>query len=260
MIKGISLGIAVLALVLVIALAVSVLVSPRLGPNVAQAKAPDLSGSLQTSVDPTAGISVSGQGMASAKPNIAMATIGVETTAPNLTDATSQNTTKMNAVIEKLKSLGIADKDIQTIDYSVMPIQNQPRPESNAQPAITGYRVSNQVRVTVRKIDDVGKILDQTITAGANRVYGISFSVDDPAAFQQQARTAAIKDAQNKAAQLAKDSGVQLGQVISISEGTIGPRPVYAAADSFAGAAAAVPVETGELQIMVNVQMRFAIK
>ncbi len=260
MTKGIILGIAALGLLLLTAFAAIIAVTPRLAPPVVQASAPDLTGALQTSTDANTGILVSGQGMASAKPDIALAIIGVETTAPRLADATSQNTTKMNAVLEKLKSLGIADKDIQTVDYSVTPIQNQPRPDSNAQPTITGYRVSNQVRVTIRKIADVGNILDQALTAGANRVYGISFSVDDPSAFQQQARAAAIKDAQDKASQLAKNAGLSLGPVLSITEASTGPRPMLAAADSFGAAAASVPVQTGELQIMVSVQMRFGIK
>lgn len=252
-------GIAALALVLLAAAGVLVAIAPRWSPSQAQASAPDLTAALQTSADTNTGIVVSGQGTANAKPNVALATIGVEITAPNLTDATSQNTTKMTAVLDKLKSLGIAEKDIQTVDYSVTPIQNQPRPESNAQPAITGYRVSNQVRVTIRKIDDVGKILDQALAAGANRVYGISFTVDDPSTFQQQARAAAIKDAQDKANQLAKNAGLTLGPVLSISEGSTGPRPFAAAADAFS-VAAAVPVQTGELQIVVSVQMRFGIK
>ncbi len=260
MIKGIVLGISALALLLLTALAAITAVTPRLPAPIVQASAPDLTGALQSSTDANTGILVSGQGMASAKPDIALATMGVETTTPKLADATSQNTTQMSAVLAKLKSLGIADKDIQTVDYSVTPIQNQPRPDSNAQPTITGYRVSNQVRVTIRNIADVGNILDQALTAGANRVYGISFSVGDPSAFEQQARAAAIKDAQDKATQLAKNAGLSLGPVLSISESSIGPRPVLAAADSFGAAAASVPVQTGELQITVNVQMRFGIK
>lgn len=258
--RNLALGIAMLAVVLLAALAVLIALAPRLPPAAVQASAPDLTAALQTGVDMNTGIVVSGQGTASAKPNIALASVGVETTAPNLADATSQNTTKMSAVLEKLKSLGVADKDIQTVDYSVIPIQNQTRSDSNTPPAITGYRVSNQVRVTVRKIDDLGKILDQAITAGANRVYGVSFSVDDPSTFQQQARAAAIKDAQAKATQLAQNAGLQLGPVLSITEASTGPRPLLSAADAFSAAAAAVPVQTGELQIMVNVQMRFAIK
>lgn len=254
------LGISMLCVVLLAAIAVLIALAPRLSPTVVQASPADVTGALQTSVDANAGIVVSGQGTAKAKPNIALASIGVETTAANLTDATSQNTTKMSAVLDKIKSLGVADKDIQTVDYSVMPIQNQNRPESNTPPAITGYRVSNQVRVTIRKIDDIGKILDQATTVGANRVYGVSFSVDDPSTFQQQARAAAIKDAQAKAAQLAQNAGLQLGPVLSIVEGSTGPRPLVAAADAFSVAGAAVPVQTGEMQIAVTVQMRFAIK
>ncbi len=255
-----ALEIAMIAVVLLAGLAVVIALAPRLPPNVVQASAPDLTAALQTGVDANAGIVVSGQGTASAKPDVALASIGVEITGANLAEAASQNTAKMNAVIEKLKSLGVADKDIQTVNYSVTPIQNQARSDSNTPPAITGYRVSNQVRVTIRKIDDVGKILDQAVAAGANRVYGVSFSVDDPSTFQQQARAAAIKDAQDKAAQLAKNAGLQLGPVLSISEGPTGPRPLLAAADAYGVGAAAVPVQTGEMQIMVSVQMRFAIK
>ncbi len=254
------LGITMLAVVVLAALAVLIALAPRLPTPVVQASVTDRTGALQTSTDGNAGIVVSGQGTASAKPDIAVASIGVEITAPNLSDATSQNTTKMNAVLDKIKSLGVADKDIQTVNYSVTPIQAQNRPDSNTPPAITGYRVSNQVRVTIRKIDDLGKVLDQAIAAGANRVYGVSFSVDDPSTFQQQARAAAIKDAQDKAGQLAKNAGLQLGPVLSISEGSSGPRPMLAAADAYNMAEAAVPIQTGELQIAVTVQMRFGIK
>ncbi len=102
MIRRIVLGIAVLVLLALAGLAALIAITPRLSPATVQASAPELMAALQTNVDPNTGILVSGQGTATAKPNIALATIGVEITAPNLTDATSQNTTKMNAVLDKL--------------------------------------------------------------------------------------------------------------------------------------------------------------
>ena len=98
------------------------------------------------------------------------------------------------------------------------------------------------------------------VAAGANNIYGISFGVDDPTPYQQQARTAAIKDAQDKAAQLAKAANVALGNVISISEGSAAPGPVLRAAAPMAVSAAEVPVETGELGINVSVDVRFAVQ
>jgi hypothetical protein len=201
-------------------------------------------------------ISVSGTGKVRAKPNLATASIGVETIYPTLAEAVNQNNTKMATVTAKAKSLGIADKDIQTIAYNVYPLTQQ---KDNVAPTITGYRVNNQVNVTIRKIEDLGKILDAVVAAGANNVYGISFAVDDPAAFQQQARAAAVKDAQDKAGQLAKAAGVTLGKPMSISEGVASPVPVFRSAPAPAGMGGAeVSIETGELEIAVTVQIQFA--
>ncbi len=131
--------------------------------------------------------------------------------------------------------------------------------KDNVAPTITGYRVNNQVSVTIRKIEDLGKILDAVVAAGANNVYGINFGVDDPAAFQQQARAAAVKDAQDKAGQLAKAAGVTLGKPMSISEGVASPVPVFRSAPAPAGMGGAeVSIETGELEIAVTVQIQFA--
>lgn len=212
----------------------------------------------QASAD-TSGITVSGSGVVRVKPNIATTSIGVDTTAATLADATSQSNTKMTAIISQIKSQGVLDKDIQTTSYNVSPITNQPK--QGESPKITGYRVTNQVNVTIRKIDDVGKILDAAVAAGANNVYGISFSVDDPTTYQQQARAAAVKDALDKAGQLAKAAGVTLGKVISINESGLTPRPVFRAAAPVAGLAdSSVPVETGEMQITISVDMRFGVQ
>jgi uncharacterized protein len=215
---------------------------------------------LAQSVTPSSdtGISVTGTGKVSVKPDIAVSTIGIQVTGSSLTDATNQANSKMSAVIDKIKSMGVADKDIQTTNYSVQPITNQPK-SNDETPTITGYRIDNQVTVTVRKIDDLGKILDAAVAAGANNIYGISFSVGDPTPYEQQARAAAVKDAMDKADQLAKAGGITLGKVISISENVATPRPVFAAAAPLA-AGGSVPVETGETQISVTVEMRFAIQ
>lgn len=248
MINRITLIVAVLLLVVVIAILGYVAVTPHLAPTPV--------GAQQTTTD-SSGIFVSGTGKVRIKPNIATTSIGVEITAGTLAEATTQANAKMNAVIEKLKGLGIAEKDIQTTNYGIYPV-TQP-PKSGGTLTISGYRVNNQVSVTIRKIDDVGKVLDAVVAAGANNIYGISFGVDDPTPYQQQARAAAIKDAQDKAAQLAKAANVTLGRVLSINEGSVSPRPVVRAAAPMA-ASAEVPIETGELEIVVSVDMRFAVQ
>lgn len=258
MINRITLAIVAILLVVAIAILSYIAVTPRLTPTPANAGSVSSTSAQQTTTD-NSGIFVSGTGKVRLKPNIATASIGVEITAGTLADATTQANAKMNAVVEKLKGLGIADKDIQTTSYSITPITQQPR--AGGTPTISGYRVNNQVSITIRKIDDTGKVLDAVVATGANNIYGISFGVDDPTPYQQQARAAAIKDAQDKAAQLAKAANVTLGKVLSISEGSTTPRPVFSAAPApMAVGAAEVPVETGELVITVSVDMRFAVQ
>ncbi len=235
-----------------------VAVTPRLAPAPVQASSAALP-AQQTTSD-ASGIFVAGTGKVRMKPNIATTNIGVEIQAATLADATQQANAKMNAIIEKLKSLGIAEKDIQTTSYNVSPITATPRPGTT--PTITGYRVNNQLHVTIRKIDDAGKTLDAVMAAGANSIDGIMFSVDDTTPYQRQARADAIKDAQDKAAQLAKAANVTLGKVISISEdNSFTPRPIFRAAVGAlpASGGGGVAVETGELEISVTVEMRFAV-
>lgn len=255
MINRITLAIVALVLVAAIAMVGYLAVTPRIAPTPASAGV--VTSSVQQATVDTSGIFVSGTGKVRIKPNIATASIGVDITAGNLAEATNQVNARMNTIITRLKGMGIEEKDIQTTSYTIQPITQQPRP--GVTPAITGYRVNNQVSITIRKIDDTGKVLDAVVAAGANNIYGISFGVDDPTPYQQQARAAAVKAAQDKAAQLAKAANVTLGKVISISEGAAMPQPIFRAAPMAAAAEASVPVETGELEITVSVEMRFAI-
>lgn len=257
MVNRVSLTLSTLMLLVALVLIGYVAANPRIDPSPAHASGPTLSVQPQTTSDTNTGIVVSGEGTVRVKPDMATANIGVDITAPTLTEATNQANTKMAAIIAKLKSLGVADNDLQTVNYSVNPITNQPKESST--PTITGYHVANQLRVTVRKIDDLGKILDAAVASGANNIYGVSFSVADPKPFQEQARAAAIKDAQDKASQLATDSGVQLGKIIYLNEGVSSPAPIRAAAP-YALSAASVPVQSGEMVVTVDVTARYAIQ
>jgi uncharacterized protein YggE len=256
MTRRITVAIIAMLLVVVSALLFYVAMTPRLAPSPADAGI--VTASTQQVTMDTSGIFVSGTGKVRITPNIATANVGVEITTGTLAEATSQANSKMNAIITRLKGLGIAEKDIQTTSYNITPLTQQPRP--GVTPAITGYRVHNQLSITIRKIEDVGKVLDAVVAAGANNVYGISFGVDDPAPYQQQARAAAIKAAQDKARQLAQAANVTLGKVISISEGGAVSVPMVRTVSAVMSGEGTVPIETGELEISVTVEMRFAIQ
>ena len=120
----------------------------------------------------------------------------------------------------------------------------------------------NQVNVTIRDIDAVGDLLDAVVGAGANSIYGVQFFVDDPRPFSGEARTLAVEDATDKARQLAEATGMELGRVVSISEGAVSPpiEPVMArGGDEMSQAAMDTPIQAGTSQITVDVTMTFEL-
>jgi uncharacterized protein YggE len=200
-------------------------------------------------------ITVVGQGSSSAQPDLAYVNLGAEFVAPTSTEATQKSNDTMTAVIAKLKELGVADEDIQTTNYSIVPQQDY----QNGTPGeITGYQVSNTVRVTVRDLTRIGTILDQATQAGANNVFGVTFTLSDPGQLQREAYDIAVRDAHERAAGLAESGGVQLGDLLSISQAsTSSPSPVIEAALGKGGGG--TPIQSGTLEVQVQVQMVYAI-
>lgn len=208
-------------------------------------------------------ISVVGQGSTNIKPDIARVSIGVETTAETVSEAVEENEGKMESILAALKAVGIAEKDIQTTHYSIQferypePLPREIGSESAGQPP--QYRVSNMVNVTIRDLDKVSDVLDAAVEAGANNLWGVSFSVEDPELAEADARAAAIADAQGRAEALAELSNVELGPVMTVSEviGGAGPMPVAAERAVVSGAGSISP---GELEVSYQVQVTYFIE
>ncbi len=203
-------------------------------------------------------ISVSGIGVASAAPDVVEIQLGVETVNSDASLAIGENTQRMTAVMDVLKEMGIEDKDIQTVKYSmwieeVRDRQGQPTGE-------TRYHVVNHVRVRLRDLARTGELLQKALEAGANNVGGITFSVADPVALQRAARDQAIADARAKAEQLATGLGAQLGPVRQVSEfgGVVRPQP-FEVMERAMAAEAPVPVAAGEFSVTVQIQVVFDI-
>jgi uncharacterized protein len=201
-------------------------------------------------------ISVVGSGIAAGRPDTAEVTAGVVTQSPTAGQALAQNTAAMEKVLKAVTGLGIADRDVQTINVSVSPQRRPGRPDAQP-PEILGYEVSNQIRVTVRDMKILGRLLDELVGQGANVLGGIRFSVNDPAPLLDQARTQAMADARRKAEVYASAAGVKLGRVLSIRESTPGVA-------RFEGvrmqAMTAVPVAPGEQEFQANVSVTYAIR
>lgn len=207
------------------------------------------------------GISVGGQGSVKVQPDLAILSLGVEAQAETVAEARDQAAEGMNGVMAALKNNGVAEKDIQTSRLNIFPVTRWNEKEGKEERL--GFRVTNTVVAKIRALDKVGPIIDAAVAAGGDvtRVQGISFSVEDPKPSQQQAREKAIADAQAKAEQMARLTGVKLGKPLSISEsgGFFPPVPVAFAERAGVPTAAPTPVSPGEQEVSVNVQILYEI-
>lgn len=206
---------------------------------------------------PPGGITVTGQGEAAAAPDVAHLNVGVQTEAPSAQEAMAQNSTKMAAVIEALKRAGIPENDLRTSGVSLQPIMTQPRSGEGAPPAVTGYRATNNLTVTVSDVSKTGEVLDAAVTAGANVAGGVRFGLKDETALRRQALERAARAARSEAEALAAALGVQITGVRSAAEES-GAGPIIRAEAMLADArSAAVPIQPGQLTVNVRVRVTF---
>jgi uncharacterized protein YggE len=208
-------------------------------------------------------ISVTGVGEVIVVPDTANIQIGVQVFNEELAEAQRQSTEQITTIIDTIKAAGIADKDIQTSNYSVS-IRQQYDPNTGIATEVLGYDIYNTLSVTVRDLDELGTILDQVVSAGANQIYGIYFFTSDLTKATEQARTAAVEDAKARATQLAEAAGVEVGRIVNISEGfSSAPLPTdYGKGGRGAGMAedaAAVPVQPGTQTVQISVSVTYEI-
>jgi uncharacterized protein YggE len=237
-------------LFLVVLLAAFAVLAVACAPNTAQSV-------TGTAIDSSA-ITVVGQGEAFGEPDQANVQVGVEIFAETVEEAMNENQAILDKVMAALEEQGIAPEDIQTSNYNLWAEQNY---GDNGFEGISGYRVSNQVNVTVRDINVLSDVLAAVTGAGANSINGVYFSVADPAALEAEARAAAMEDAKARAGELAGLAGLELGDAKVVSE-VIGEPPIspLGAGGGYAVEQAAVSkpgISPGQLSFQVQVQVTF---
>lgn len=202
-------------------------------------------------------IQVTGTGTVSASPDQAILYLGVQTQAATATQATTDNAMAMTNVITALTNAGIDKNSIQTVSYTLTPTYSNPVNQS-VPPAIIGYIAINQIQVTVNDLGSIGKILDQAISAGANQVQGVSFTLSSStlAKIQNQALQLALTDADGQAKALATTLGVTIVGPTSVTPGYEFQPTNYS---RFAATPQAqTPIQTGTLQVTATVQVTYA--
>ena len=211
---------------------------------------------------PMESVTVSGNGRVMVTPDRFTFQVGVQTVAPTVDDAVSENNRRVAAVIAALKKAGAEDKDIQTSQFMIHPQQQY---QEGKLPRILGYQVTNTVTVRSDKIGDAGRLLGVAVSAGVNTSSGINFEVSDPARGRDQGLRAAFEDARAKASLLAQAAGRTLGRAIEIVEGQRlhepPPRPMMRSAMAMeAQVAGDVPVESGTQEMMYAITATFELR
>ena len=202
-------------------------------------------------------ITVSASGKVTIVPDVARINLGVTITKSTVKAARAAGAESMTAIIAALKALGIADADLQTTGISLYPQYG-----NSATPRIVGYQISEQLQVTVRDLDKAGDVVDAATAKGATDVNGISFEPSDPVKAQNDARAAAVAAARVSAQAMADAAHVSLGAVVSITDATPPPPPIfygYGALRSAQAPDAATPVQPGSQDLNATVTVVFTI-
>jgi uncharacterized protein len=228
-------------------------------------------------------LSLTAEGQSRRTPDIALFNAGVVTQAVTATEALADNSRRMDRVIAALKRAGIAERDIQTSAISLQPRYSDPERDaqmlarSTGRPyvppteaaKIIGYEARNTVQVRVRKLGEMGKIIDTLISEGANQVDGPNFTLDEPREALDEARREAVAVGRQRAELYAQATGMRVARLLSVSEGG-GYYPIQQAivvTGSRIGYGGAppppppppAPVSPGELSLGVNVSMQFEL-
>ncbi len=201
-------------------------------------------------------LTVTGNATVETVPDLATVSLGLTTSGATAGAAMDANSDALATVISRLKAAGVDGRDIQTSNLSLNP--NWVTNATGTASEVQGYVATNLVTIRIRAIDTTGTVLDAAIGDGANTLNGLYFSLADPRPAEDEARKQATADALARAELLAGAAGVNLGPVLSISEGSYAapmPAPMYRMAE----AASAVPVEAGTVGITASVTLVFQI-
>lgn len=211
----------------------------------------------QDAAQPPRQITVTGEGVVAAEPDIAWINLGVTETAKTADEALTAMSLKMQAVLVRLQAAGIAPEDIQTGQLSLYPVYNSASYEGDAE--VTGYTAATAVDVRVLDMAKLGGVLDAVVEDGANTFGGIRFDLSEPRPAMDEARQAAVADGRARAELFATAAGVTLGDLVTLYESGGYSAPAPMAAARMEADAGSVPVAAGQVNMTASVTMVFEI-
>ncbi|NNM76269.1 SIMPL domain-containing protein [Sphingomonas sp. ID1715] len=225
-------------------------------------------------------LSVTAEGQSRRTPDLALFSAGVVTTGSNAAEALSANATRMDRVIAALKRAGIEARDLQTSAVSLQPRYSDPEREAQIRaretrqpyvppapteaPKIIGYEARNSLNIRVRRLPEMGRIIDALVAEGANQIDGPNFTVDAQREALDEARTEAIANARARAELYARAAGLRVARILSISEsgGFYPVNQIVVTGRMAAGAPPPpppTPIAPGELALGVSLSVQFEL-
>ena len=206
-------------------------------------------------------ITTSGRGEVHLSPDYAYVIVGVTTQSPSAVQTASQNAAKVAAVVGALKALGLTEQQVTTAGYNLTQYYEYPK---NQPPRLAGFTARNILRAEVRRLDDLGKVIDAAINAGATDVSSIQYLASNTDEARRTALSTAVQQARNDAEVMARAAGGRLGRLIAVSSSGV-LQPIMLRGASLEGnamltgssQAMPTPINPGELNVVSTVFTRW---
>src|SRR6266550_2788626 len=211
----------------------------------------------RTTVNLVPQIAVTGRGEVKVSPDRATIQISVQTRASTAAAAAAENANKQQAVLAALRALGLGNDQLSTINYNVYPEQ---RYEQGKEPVVVAYNVTNTILAEVRKLNQVGPVIDAALSHGANMITSLQFYASNTEVARRSAIGTAIEKARADADAAARAAQGSLGTLLEINIGSYSPpppRPMMMMGRAAGVAQAETPINPGEETLSVEVSTRW---
>ena len=117
------------------------------------------------------------------------------------------------------------------------------------------------MKIVVHNTALVSDVIDTAISAGASELTSLTFTVTDDTALVREARTLAVRQAQETASLLAGAAGCKIGEAITISEDSdAGGIRTMNYAPAAMSAKIATPISSGKIEVSSTVTITYALQ
>jgi uncharacterized protein YggE len=205
------------------------------------------------------GITVQATGTADVVPVAVRLSLSVSVMADTSEAALSAVATSADAVRAALQNAGIDDADIATQTLAVNPEYTYTDAEGQK---LIGYRATQVFDVLVRDAEGAGAVVDAVVRAGGDAVAVNSTTpvVDDATDGATTARKDAVEKARAKAEEYAELLGVELGDLVYLTELSAPTNVILAAkSDAVSSESAGSVVDLGTQEVTVTVEARWQL-